>query len=160
MTVSGARARIAGVGKAARKSSGHRAKGVLSAVGQVRCNIQSAVGRLPGVISTARREAGRVAVHVPEVVATARREAGRVAEHVPEVVATARVGAKETATTLQAMPDPTLRQMAAASAGVAAGLYLAGAPRPITLAAIAPALIVGGAIVTRTNRIGQRAHAH
>ena len=47
------------------------------------------------------------------------------------------------------MPDTTLRMLAGVSVGVAAGLGLAGAPRLVILAALAPALLVGGAIATR-----------
>jgi hypothetical protein len=50
---------------------------------------------------------------------------------------------------MQTMSDSTLRLLAAGSLGVAAGLFLAGARRPITLIAAAPALIAGSAIATR-----------
>ena len=50
------------------------------------------------------------------------------------------------------MGDPTLQLLAAASVGCATGLYLAGSPRVMTLAAIAPAVIVGVAILTRPGR--------
>lgn len=52
-------------------------------------------------------------------------------------------------TTLQFLSDPTLRLLAAASIGLAAGLQLAGSPRLITLAAIAPAFLAGRAVATR-----------
>ena len=53
---------------------------------------------------------------------------------------------------LRALSDSMLQALAAASLGLAAGLYLAGAPRLFTLVAAAPALALGGAIVTRPDR--------
>jgi hypothetical protein len=60
------------------------------------------------------------------------------------------MGVEETTTRLQTLPDDTLRLMAAATIGLAAGLYLAGAPRVVTLAAAAPAVLAGAAIATRS----------
>jgi hypothetical protein len=89
---------------------------------------------------------------LPDLFDSARTGAEQVAEHLPEAVERARVGAYETTTTLQTMPDPTLRLLAAASLGLGAGLYLAGKRRLITLVALAPALILAVAIVTRPGR--------
>ncbi len=99
-------------------------------------------------------ESARVAVmgafeRMPDLLGNARNGASQVAEHLPEAVERARVGAQETATTLQTMSDPTLRLLAAGSIGLAVGLYLAGARRPLTLAAMVPAVIAGSAIATR-----------
>jgi hypothetical protein len=91
--------------------------------------------------------------HLPHLMKTTRSGAEQVVDYVPDAVARARIGAQQTATALQTLPDRTLRQLAAASVGLAAGLYLAGAPRPVTLAAITPALLIGGAIVTRPGRV-------
>jgi hypothetical protein len=60
-----------------------------------------------------------------------------------------RVGANSTTSALQTLPDPTLRWLAASSAGLSAGFYLAGAPRLVVAAGVAPALIMGAAIVLR-----------
>jgi hypothetical protein len=91
--------------------------------------------------------------HMPDLFGTARNGASQVADHLPDAVERARVGAHETATTMQTMSDPTLRLVAAGSIGLAVGLYLAGARRPITLAAMVPAVIAGSAIATRPSRI-------
>jgi hypothetical protein len=104
--------------------------------------------------SRSAADRARVAVmgafeHVPDLFGTARNGASQVADHLPEAVGRARVGAQETATQLQTMSDPTLRLLAAGSIGLAVGLYLAGARRPITLAAMVPAVIAGSAIATR-----------
>ena len=90
--------------------------------------------------------------HVPEIVSSARSGAEQVAEHMPEAIERARAGAQGTTITLQTMPDQTLKLLAAGSVGLAIGLHFAGAPRLLTLAAILPALFVGGAIVTRPGR--------
>ena len=52
-------------------------------------------------------------------------------------------------TALQSLPDSTLRWIAATSVGLAAGLRLAGAPRLVSAAGAAPALIVGAVIALR-----------
>jgi hypothetical protein len=50
---------------------------------------------------------------------------------------------------IQSLPDSTLRWLAAASAGLGAGFYLAGAPRLVVAAGVAPALIMGASMVLR-----------
>jgi hypothetical protein len=97
--------------------------------------------------------------HVPDLLVNARTGAEQVAERFPDAVERARVGAHDTARTMQTMSDSTLRLLAAGSLGVAAGLFLAGARRPITLIAAAPALIAGSAIATRPgSETGRPAH--
>src|SRR5689334_9090567 len=100
---------------------------------QVRDAVGDAVDRVPDVIDSARTNAERAAARLPEA-------AGR-----------ARAGVEETTSRLQTYPDDTLRLVVAGSVGLAAGLYLAGAPRPFTMVAAAPAALVGLAIATRTN---------
>ncbi len=87
---------------------------------------------------------------VPEVLDSARTGAERAAASLPDAAERARLGVEETTTRLQSFPDSTLKLVAAGSIGFAAGLQLAGAPRLVILAAIAPALLAGGAIATRS----------
>jgi hypothetical protein len=87
--------------------------------------------------------------HVPDVIEGARTGAQRVAGGLPDAADRTRLGVQQTTTRLQTLPDTTLQLLAAASIGLATGLHLAGAPRLITLAAVAPALIAGGAMATR-----------
>ena len=68
---------------------------------------------------------------------------------VPGTVHATRAGAHGTTSALQTLPDPTLRWLAAGSVGLGAGLSLAGAPRLLVAAGLAPALILGAAIVAR-----------
>jgi len=117
--------------RATRRGGGGIADEARSATGQVRNAVEGALEQLPGLMETARTGA----------------------EHLPDAFERVRLGAKETTATLQTLPDQTLQLLAAASIGMAAGLYLAGAPRLVTFAAIAPALIVGLAIVTRPGRV-------
>ena len=86
---------------------------------------------------------------VPDVLEAARSGVGQVTDQMPAAVERTRVGAVRTTTTLQGMPDTTLRLIAGASIGLAAGLTLAGAPRLVSLAALVPAIFVGGAEATR-----------
>ncbi len=105
---------------------------------------------------TATRQAGTAVAgaigYLPTLVETARSGAGQLAEQLPEVLDRTRASALGTASTLQTMPDPTLRLLAAFSIGLGAGLYLSGAPRLVTLAALTPALILSFAIVSRPGR--------
>jgi len=87
--------------------------------------------------------------HVPEVLDSAKSGIDQVAERMPAAVETTREAAIRTNTRLQAMPDQTLRMIAAASVGVSTGMTLARAPRIFAFVALVPALFVGGAIATR-----------
>jgi hypothetical protein len=82
---------------------------------------------------------------------------GDATERMPEVLEgarsgaeRARVGVEEATTRLQTLPNETLRLLAAGSIGLAAGLFASGAPRLFTLAALSPALLIGGAMATRS----------
>jgi ABC-type transporter Mla subunit MlaD len=87
---------------------------------------------------------------VPEMIENVRSSAGRAAASLPDAADRARTGVEETTARLQTMPDDTLRILAAGSIGLAAGFLLAGAPRLVTVVAIAPAFFVAGAIATRS----------
>jgi len=104
-------------------------------------------------VAEARSLAGRSVEATRAGGADLARNVQEFADRLPDAIDVALSGAQQTTSSLQTMPDPTLRILAAASLGFAAGLYLAGAPRLITLAAIAPAVIVGSAIVSRPGRI-------
>lgn len=72
-----------------------------------------------------------------------------IAARIPVVAHAARSGAQGTNSALQRLPDSTLRWLAAASIGLAAGLQVAGAPRLTRWAGMAPALVVGAALALR-----------
>jgi hypothetical protein len=79
----------------------------------------------------------------------ARSGAKRLIAGVPGTVNATRGTAHGATNALQALPDSTLRWLAASSVGLGAGFYLAGAPRLVAAAGVAPALIMGAAIALR-----------
>jgi hypothetical protein len=87
--------------------------------------------------------------HVPDVIEGAKAGAERVVRSLPDAAERARHGVEATTTKLQTLPDPTLRMVAVASVALATGLQLAGAPRLVTVLALVPALLAGGALTTR-----------
>ncbi len=86
---------------------------------------------------------------VSRVITTVRSGVTTLVERVPGMVRTTQTRASDATTVLQHLPDSTLRWLAAGSLGVAAGFQLAGAPRLVTAAGAAPALIMGAAIALR-----------
>ena len=91
-----------------------------------------------GVASVRRRASGAIK--------TARTKATPVIEHTPGTMQATRAGSHGMTVALQALPDSTLRWLAAGSVGLGAGLYLAGAPRVVTAAGVLPALAIAAAI--------------
>ena len=73
----------------------------------------------------------------------------------PAALEAIQAGAKVTTDSMRRMPEENLRLMLAMSAGLGVGLYLAGSPRLVTLAALAPALLIAGVWMTRP--VGGRA---
>jgi hypothetical protein len=73
----------------------------------------------------------------------------RLADRVPVAVEAVRSSAADAARTVEAMPEPTRLMLASLSVGLGAGLYLAGAPRLLTLIAFAPAIAVAGTWMAR-----------
>ena len=82
-------------------------------------------------------------------VAIARRGAATLGHRAPGAARVTRAGARGTTTALQQLPDSTLRWLAAGSIGLATGLQVAGAPRLVRVAGVAPALFMGAAIALR-----------
>ena len=106
----------------------------------------------PGTPAPARDRRTRLAGVVRRVSGAARKArtgATMVIVHVPGTIHATLAGAHGTTSALRALPDPTLRWLAAGSVGLGAGLSLAGAPRLVVAAGVAPALIMGAAIALR-----------
>ncbi len=78
-----------------------------------------------------------------------RATADQVGERIPVVVEVVRDGAVESARTIQAMPDSSQWLLAAFSLGLGVGLSVAGAPRLIVAATLAPAVLVIGLVAGR-----------
>jgi hypothetical protein len=94
-------------------------------------------------VDDATSKAHDAAEAAPEVIERLRETVEVVADRIPDALETARKGALATAGSLRAMPQPTLQMMAALSLGMGLGLYVAGAPRLLTVVAFSPALLVG-----------------
>ena len=90
--------------------------------------------------------AGDRAAEVADVV---RATADRAGEQIPPIVEGVRDGALEGARTIQALPDPSQRLLAAFSLGLGVGLSIAGAPRLVVAATLAPAIFVAATVVAR-----------
>ncbi len=91
----------------------------------------------------------RIVQGAKDAVGLARTSVGTVIERVPGTARATRAGARRTTSALQRLPDSTLRWLTASSVGLAAGLKLAGAPRLVTAAGAAPAVLMGAAIALR-----------
>ncbi len=114
-----------------KKGSGHRADVALTPVRRRQDRFAIAIRRISGAASAARAGVGALL------------------DRLPGTVRATRVGANGATSALQALPDPTLRWLAAGSVGLGAGLFLAGAPRVVIAAGVAPALAMGAAALAR-----------
>ena len=64
-------------------------------------------------------------------------------------VAATRAGFGWTTRKVQAMPSSTSQSLAAGSVGLGAGLLIGGAPRLVAATGVAPAVVIGAAILLR-----------
>ena len=102
------------------------------------------------VIDAAAEIANKAQDGAAAALATARVTADEVGTRLPGIASAGVEGAAESVRMLQELADPRLELLAAFSLGVGTGLWLAGAPRLVTLVALSPALLVGVAIASRT----------
>jgi len=102
------------------------------------------------VIDAAAEIANKAQDGAAAALAGARATADEVGTRLPSIASAGAEGAAESVRMLQELTDPRLELLAAFSLGVGTGLWLAGAPRLVTLAALSPALLVGVAIASRT----------
>jgi hypothetical protein len=75
--------------------------------------------------------------------------AGEVSARLPEAATTTRDALEEANRLVRAGSDESLKIVAAASIGLAAGLFLGGAPRVLVIAALVPAGLAGTALMER-----------
>ena len=101
------------------------------------------------VIDAAAELATKAQEGASAAMAGARATADEVGTRLPGIAAAGAEGAAGSVRMLQEVSDPRLKLLAAFSLGVGAGLWMAGAPRLVTLAALSPAVLVGIAIVSR-----------
>jgi hypothetical protein len=98
-----------------------------------------------------RRELVLVARRVLGAMRLAGATATTLITHLPATVRATQRGARATTGALQVLPDSTLRGLAASSIVLGGGTYLARGPRLLTAAAVAPAFVIGAAIILRPN---------
>ena len=110
---------------------------------------EPAAASVPAIPRGPRSAARRTAWHASGAVGSIRTHGTALAAQVPGALRATRTAARRTTSALQVLPDPTLRWLIAGSAGLAAGLFAAGAPRVITTLGAAPAVVMGAAIALR-----------
>jgi hypothetical protein len=93
--------------------------------------------------------AGKAQAGAEAALAGARATADEVGTRLPGIASVGAEGAAGSVRMLQELSDPRLQLLMAFSLGVGAGLWMAGAPRLVTLAALSPALVAGVAIASR-----------
>jgi hypothetical protein len=101
------------------------------------------------VIDAAAELATKAQDGATAALAGARATADEVGTRLPDIASAGAEGAAESVRMLQELTDPRLELLAAFSLGIGAGLWLAGAPRLVTLVALSPALLAGVAIASR-----------
>jgi hypothetical protein len=101
------------------------------------------------VMDVAADIAGKAQAGAEAALAGARATADEVGTRLPGITSAGAEGAAGSVRMLQELSDPRLQLLMAFSLGVGAGLWMAGAPRLVTLAALSPALVAGVAIASR-----------
>ena len=110
------------------------------------------------VIDAAADFASKAQDSAAAALAGARATADEVGTRLPGIASAGAEGAAESVRMLQELSDPRLKLLIAFSLGVGAGLWMAGAPRLVTLAALSPALVIGVAIASRNQDGKGRGH--
>lgn len=101
------------------------------------------------VIDVASDIAAKAQVGAEAALAGARATAEEVGTRLPGIASASAEGAAGSVRMFQELSDPRLQLLMAFSLGIGAGLWMAGAPRLVTLAALSPALVAGVAIASR-----------
>jgi hypothetical protein len=111
------------------------------------------------VIDAAADFAAKAQEGASAALAGARATADEVGTRLPDIASAGAEGAAESVKMLQELSDPRLQLLMAFSLGIGAGLWMAGAPRLVTLAALSPALVAGVAIASRKpGMVHRRSH--
>jgi hypothetical protein len=108
------------------------------------------------VVGAATEFASKAQEGATAALAGARAAADEVGTRLPGIASAGAGGAAESVRMLQDLSDPRLKLLIAFSLGVGAGLWMAGAPRLVTIAALSPALVAGVAIASRKRGKGHR----
>jgi hypothetical protein len=88
---------------------------------------------------------------VPVVVGRASTSSAALIRRLPTFVGAVSGRGRRMMIALEALPDSTIRPLAAGLAGIGVGLHLGGAPKVMTAAGVAPALLVGAVVLLRAS---------
>ena len=99
--------------------------------------------------TTAYASPGDGMAEARDLVSQVRDGSSRLVERMPEAMEAARTGARDAARTVESMPEQRRLALTTLSVGLGAGLYLAGAPRLLTVLALTPALVVAATWMAR-----------
>jgi hypothetical protein len=105
--------------------------------------------RISGSAKVAKNGATNLVGRLPATVKATRARASNIVGRLPATARATQAGVRATTSALQQLPDSTLQSLAASSAGLGAGLYLAGKTKLAVAAGVIPALFVGAAIAWR-----------
>jgi hypothetical protein len=101
------------------------------------------------VMDAAQEIAAKAQEGAEVALAGARATADDVGTRLPGIASAGAEGAAGSVRMLQELSDPRLKLLVAFSLGAGAGLWMAGAPRLVTLAALSPAVVASIAIASR-----------
>ena len=104
---------------------------------------------MTGVDTTTMTTSRRATEQVRHAVDTVAGVANEVTARLPEAATSTRDAFEEANQMMRARSDESLKIVAAASIGLASGLFLGGAPRALVLAALIPAGLAGTALMER-----------
>ena len=106
-----------------------------------------------------QKQVSRGVRRASDAFSSAGRDAATIVGRAPAPIRPPASGVGGATNPLQALPDSTLRWLAASSVGLGAGFFLAGAPRLVVAAGVAPALVMGAAMIARPIEPGVRPKA-
>ena len=105
--------------------------------------------RLQAIGTSAGKSSKALATQLQSAVRIARTTGPMLQRRSARAVAATRAGMGWTTRKVQAMPSSTSQSLAAGSVGLGAGLLIGGAPRLIAATGVAPAVVIGAAILLR-----------
>ena len=114
--------------------------------------LKAIVGRVSGSAHAIRNRASNLVGRLRVAVRATQAGASNLVARLPATARATQAGARATTSALQQLPDSTLRSLAASSAGLGAGLYLAGKNRLLVALGVVPAIVVGAAIALRPHK--------
>jgi hypothetical protein len=112
-------------------------------------HLTTVVRRVSGSARVVRNAASNVIGRLPATARATQAGASSLVARLPATARATHAGLLATTGALQQLPDTTLRSLAASSAGLGAGLYLAGKNKLLVVAGVVPAIVVGAAIAWR-----------